>query len=100
MGECTATDIINEVSMSFLEELLKYKYNFESLRSRVEEFAELKRCTANITVDSISMLSCEKKIGNENKEKENAQVNNYGKIETNKVSEENTGNPRETRAKS
>ena len=78
-----------------MEEFLKYKYNFEGFWSRVVEFEELKRRTANITVNSISIFSNEKQSGNENNENDNFQVNTYGITETNKIAEENTSNQKE-----
>ena len=59
------------------------------------EFEELKRRTANITVNSISIFSNEKQSGNENNENDNFQVNTYGITETNKIAEENTSNQKE-----
>ena len=78
-----------------MEEFLEYKYNFEGFWSRVVEFEELKRRTANITVNSISIFSNEKQSGNENNENDNFQVNTYGITETNKIAEENTSNQKE-----
>ena len=70
----TATDYIKEVSMCFIENISKYKSYFEYLRNRIADFEESKRraadfeesksCAENIIINSVSIQSQEKKIGN------------------------------------
>ena len=55
--------------MSFMEEFLIYKLEFEDLQMNVTDFEELKMRAADITVDSVIISSKEKQNGNENNEK-------------------------------
>ena len=74
---CIATYSIQKLSMSLVEELSKYKFDFEDLRKNIADFNKSKYCTAdseeslrqaaNIATNSVSIRLQEKKIINENK---------------------------------
>ena len=42
--------------MTFMEEFLKYKLDFEDLWNHVADFEELKRRAENITVNSVGIF--------------------------------------------
>ena len=81
--------------MSFIEQFLKYKLDFEYLQNCVAEFEELKRPDKNISVDSVIIHSKEKQSGNENNEKDSCQVNPYNKSGSDKSVDAKTTKQRE-----
>ena len=69
---CTSTDYIKKVPTNLIEELEKYKLDFEDLRNRIVEFKEPKMRAENITVDSVSIHPQVRQSGNDVKEKDNS----------------------------
>ena len=71
--ECTAMDSIQEVSTSLIEELWKYKSDFEDLRNSIANFKESKRRAGDveesqrnaaiITINNVITYRQGKKVG-------------------------------------